>query len=47
MPWHLCDDRLIHVAELGHPGTSMMCHLELKFVCWGFMAASARPQLHL
>ena len=33
MPWHLCDDRLIHVAGLGHAGTFMMWDLELKFIC--------------
>ena len=39
MPWHLCYDRLIHWAGLGHPGTFMMWDLELKFICWSFMAA--------
>ena len=38
MPRHLCYDRLIHVAGLGHPGTFMMWDLELKFICWSFMA---------
>ena len=47
MPCHLCYDRLIHVAALGHPGTLMMWDLELKLICWNFMAASAGPQRHL
>ena len=47
MPWHLCYERLIHVAGLGHPGTPMMLDLELKFICWSFMAASAGPRRHL
>ena len=34
MPCHLCYDRLIHVAGLGHPGTCMVWDLELKFICW-------------
>ena len=47
MPWHLCYDRLIHVAGLGHPGTFMMWDLELKIICWSFIATSAGPQRHL
>ena len=47
MAWHLCSDRLIPVAGLGHPGTLMMWDLELKFICWIFMAASAGPHRHL
>ena len=47
MPCHLYYDRLIHVVGLGHPGTSIMWDLELKFICWSFMAASAGPQRRL
>ena len=47
MRWHLCYDRLIHVAGWGHLGTFMMWDLELKSICWSFMAASAGPQRHL
>ena len=46
MPWHLCYDRLIHVAGLGHLGTFMMRDLEYKFICWSFMVASSGPQRH-
>ena len=47
MRWHLCSERRIHVAGLGHPGTFMMWHLELKFTGWSFMAVSAGPKGHL
>ena len=43
MPCHLCYDRLIRVAGLGHPGTFMMWDLELKFVCWSSHGCRCRP----
>ena len=47
MPWRLCYDWLIHLAGFRHPGTFMMWDLDLKFICWSFMAAGAGPQRHL
>ena len=47
MPRHLRYDRLIHVAGLRHPGKFMMWGLELMFIPWSFMSASAGHERQL
>ena len=50
MPWHLCYDRLIHVAGLGNLGTCMIWDLELKSnagVSWLRVQAPSDTYNHL